>query len=66
MRYAVANTPYISFLHIFSEIKADSYTIVRARYYLAIDYNQESVPPLKPEDALWSDTLLRQQGLKSN
>ncbi|WP_414585020.1 DUF4058 family protein [Scytonema sp. PCC 10023] len=36
----------------------------RARYYLAIDYNQEPVPPLKPEDAVWSDTLLREQGLR--
>ena len=38
----------------------------RARYYLAIDYNQEPVPPLKPEDAAWSDTLLRKQGLRTN
>ncbi|WP_138498517.1 DUF4058 family protein [Nostoc sp. PA-18-2419] len=37
----------------------------RARYYLAIDYNQEPVPALKPEDALWSDTLLRQKGLRT-
>lgn len=37
----------------------------RARYYLAIDYNQEPVPPLKPEDAVWSDTLLREQGLRT-
>ncbi|MEH2283011.1 MAG: DUF4058 family protein [Nostoc sp.] len=38
----------------------------RARYYLAIDYNKESVPPLKREDAVWSDTLLHEQGLRSN
>ncbi|MEH2025205.1 MAG: DUF4058 family protein [Nostoc sp.] len=38
----------------------------RARYYLAIDYNKESVPPLKLEDAVWSDTLLREQGLRRN
>ncbi|MFN6558328.1 MAG: DUF4058 family protein [Nostoc sp. ChiSLP01] len=38
----------------------------RARYHLAIDYNQEPVPPLKPEDALWSDMLLREQGLRTN
>lgn len=38
----------------------------RARYYLAIDYNQEPIPPLKPEDAIWSNTLLREQGLRSN
>uniref|UniRef100_UPI000BBC38A6 DUF4058 family protein n=1 Tax=Calothrix sp. NIES-2100 TaxID=1954172 RepID=UPI000BBC38A6 len=38
----------------------------RARYYLAIDYNQEPVPPLKSEDAAWSDTLLREHGLRTN
>ncbi|MDJ0737040.1 MAG: DUF4058 family protein [Nostocaceae cyanobacterium] len=38
----------------------------RARYYLAIDYNQQPVPSLKPEDAIWSDTLLREQGLRNN
>ncbi|MDZ8222752.1 DUF4058 family protein [Nostoc sp. ChiVER01] len=38
----------------------------RARYYLAIDYNKEPVPPLKAEDAVWSDTLLREQGLRNN
>ncbi len=38
----------------------------RARYHLAIDYNQEPIPPLKTEDAIWSDTLLRKQGLRSN
>jgi hypothetical protein len=37
----------------------------RARYYLAIDYNKEPVPALKPEDAVWSDTFLREQGLRS-
>jgi Protein of unknown function (DUF4058) len=37
----------------------------RARYYLTIDYNQEPVPPLKPEDAVWSDMLLRKQGLRN-
>ena len=38
----------------------------RARYYLAIDYNKEPVLPLKSEDVVWSDTLLREQGLRSN
>ncbi|WP_375494332.1 DUF4058 family protein [uncultured Nostoc sp.] len=38
----------------------------RARYYLSIDYNKEPVPPLKSEDAVWSDTLLREQGLRNN
>lgn len=37
----------------------------RARYYLAIDYNKEPVPPLKPEDAVWSNTLLREPGLRT-
>ncbi len=36
----------------------------RARYYLAIDYTQEPVPSLKAEDAVWADTLLREQGLR--
>ncbi|MBD2166967.1 DUF4058 family protein [Calothrix membranacea FACHB-236] len=36
----------------------------RARYHLAIDYHQEPVPSLKPEDAAWADTLLRQQGVR--
>jgi hypothetical protein len=34
----------------------------RARYYLAIDYNQEPIPPLKAEDKAWADTLLRELG----
>lgn len=38
----------------------------RARYHLAIDYNQEPTPPLKAEDAVWSDDLLRTQGLRTN
>lgn len=38
----------------------------RARYHLAIDYHQEPVPSLNTEDALWSDLLLRQKGLRSN
>ncbi|MEH1813176.1 MAG: DUF4058 family protein [Nostoc sp.] len=38
----------------------------RARYYLAIDYNKGSVPPLKSEDAVSPDTLLCKQGLRNN
>lgn len=38
----------------------------RARYNLAIDYSQEPVPPLKEEDAVWADALLREQGLRNN
>ena len=38
----------------------------RARYNLAIDYSQEPVPPLKEEDAVWADTLLREKGLRNN
>jgi Protein of unknown function (DUF4058) len=37
----------------------------RARYYLTIDYNQEPIPPFKPEDVVWSDMLLREQGLRN-
>lgn len=38
----------------------------RARYNLAIDYNQEPVPLLKEEDAVWTDALLREKGLRNN
>jgi hypothetical protein len=38
----------------------------RARYNLAIDYSQEPVPPLKEEDAIWADTLLREKGLRNH
>ena len=38
----------------------------RARYNLAINYSQESVPPLKQEDAVWADTLLREKGLRNS
>lgn len=38
----------------------------RARYNLAIDYSQEPVPPLKAEDAVWADILLREKGLRKN
>ena len=37
----------------------------RARYNLAIDYSQEPVPPLKKEDAVWADALLREKGLRN-
>jgi hypothetical protein len=37
----------------------------RARYNLAIDYSQEPVPPLKKEDVVWADTLLREKGLRN-
>ena len=37
----------------------------RARYNLAIDYSQDPVPPLKEEDAVWADTLLREKGLRN-
>lgn len=38
----------------------------RARYNLAIDYSQEPVPPLKEEDAVWVDALLREKGLRND
>ncbi|BAZ17814.1 hypothetical protein NIES4071_96940 [Calothrix sp. NIES-4071] len=37
----------------------------RARYHLRINYNFEPVPPLKPDNAVWCDTLLREQGLRN-
>jgi Protein of unknown function (DUF4058) len=38
----------------------------RARYHLAIDYNQEPVPSLKQEDAAWVDAMLREKGLRNH
>jgi hypothetical protein len=32
--------------------------------YDDIDYREEPDPPLKPEDALWADKLLREKGLR--
>lgn len=37
----------------------------RARYHLAIDYNQEPALQLKPDDAAWADHILREQGLRN-
>ncbi len=36
----------------------------RAGYDLRIDYHQEPEPPLEPDDATWSDALLRRAGLR--
>lgn len=36
----------------------------RARFDMAIDYNLEPVPPLKSEDKIWADELLREKGLR--
>lgn len=36
----------------------------RARFEMAIDYHQEPVPPLTEEDRVWSDALLREQGIR--
>jgi hypothetical protein len=41
------------------ELMDDAYQ--RGRYD-GIDYHQESIPPLKGDDALWADQLLRQSG----
>jgi len=38
----------------------------RARYNLAIDYNQEPVPSLPEKDAVWADRLLRETGHRNN
>jgi len=38
----------------------------RARYNLAIAYNQEPVPPLSEKDAVWADRLLRETGHRNN
>jgi hypothetical protein len=36
----------------------------QARFEMAIDYCRDPVPPLQPEDRLWMDTLLREQGFR--
>ena len=36
----------------------------RGGYAYDIDYAQEPVPPLKPEQAAWADRLLREKGLR--
>ncbi|MCL1475187.1 DUF4058 family protein [Argonema antarcticum] len=36
----------------------------QASFDMAIDYDREPVPKLKPEDAAWADELLRSQGLR--
>jgi len=38
----------------------------RARYNLAIAYNQEPVPSLPEKDAVWADRLLRETGHRNN
>jgi hypothetical protein len=37
----------------------------RGRFARQIDYTQLPIPPLTAEEAAWSDTLLREQGLRS-
>jgi len=36
----------------------------RARFDMAIDYTLEPVPPLKSEDKIWVDELLKEKGLR--
>lgn len=36
----------------------------RAGFDMALDYNREPVPPLKEEDRVWADALLREQGVR--
>lgn len=36
----------------------------QARFDMAINYRLESVPPLKSEDRIWADALLREKGLR--
>lgn len=36
----------------------------QARFDMAIDYRREPVPPLKEEDRIWADAVLREQGLR--
>lgn len=37
----------------------------QARFELAINYNIEPLPPLKAEDKIWADMLLKEKGLRS-
>jgi hypothetical protein len=39
-------------------------TYDRGNYARKTDYRQEPEPPLRPEDAAWADTLLREKGLR--
>lgn len=36
----------------------------RARFDMAIDYHLDPVPPLKSEDKIWAEELLREKGLR--
>lgn len=36
----------------------------QAGFDLAVDYTQSAIPPLKGEDAVWADALLREKGLR--
>lgn len=36
----------------------------RARFDMAIDYSREPLPPLKADDRMWADELLREKGLR--
>ena len=36
----------------------------RGAFDLQIDYRQEPVPPLAPDDAAWADALLREKGVR--
>lgn len=36
----------------------------RARFNIILDYTKEPVPPLKEEDRVWADELLREKGLR--
>jgi hypothetical protein len=35
------------------------------RYLADLDYSQEPAPPLSPEDAAWTDSLLKEKGLRT-
>ena len=39
--------------------------IGRPDYDLRLDYSREPEPPLSPEDTIWADQLLRQEGRRA-
>ena len=50
--------PLVDLQNILNEVYDQAY------FDMAIDYNQEPVPKLKPEDATWASELLRSQQLR--
>ena len=52
------DTAVVDLQHLFIEVYE------QAGFDLAIDYSCEPVPPLKEEDRIWANELLRGKGLR--